>query len=112
MSVAEGTSDIEQSLPPPSIRETLICISIGVSFFLSLPWYMRLFSRIALPFSGMQDVASGVNHMNAHGFVHSDLKFGNVIIVPVGSDRHTAKVTDLGMTYGELWNLEIQDHDA
>jgi len=49
----------------------------------------------------MVDVCEGVAHMHDHGFVHSDLKFPNVLLQEICHKRFVAKVSDLGLAHGE-----------
>lgn len=49
----------------------------------------------------MVDVCQGVAHVHENGFVHSDIKFENVLLEEVAHGRCVAKLSDFGLAYGE-----------
>ena len=54
-----------------------------------------------VPLRMMVDVCSGISHIHSHGLIHSDLKFGNILVHEVAYKRFVAKVTDFGFAQGE-----------
>ena len=44
----------------------------------------------------------GVAHVHENGFVHSDIKFGNVILEEVAHGRCSANLSDFGLAYGDV----------
>ena len=51
--------------------------------------------------SMMVDVCQGVAHVHDNGFVHSDVKFENVLLENVAHGRSIAKLSDFGLAHGE-----------
>ena len=48
------------------------------------------------------DVCQEVTHVHENGFVHSAIKFENVLFEEVAHGRCSAKLSDFGLAYGDV----------
>ena len=55
----------------------------------------------ATPWHTSSCASQGVAHVHLNGFVHSDIKFEKVLLEEVAHGRCSAKLSEIGLAYGE-----------